>query len=115
MLALRVIFLGCGLADVLNFMKKYCVRFILNRTPLLEAPAEYFAGGAGLVGFSTANDTTQVANGLPDPRAVAAIPSDLEIRIDGNSTFEVDCDGTTFTTAAAFFMRVYLDGVWEKA
>lgn len=122
MIAMRFVALGMDDADLVNFMKNYCAQFILNRTPLLEAPIEFFPGGAGVSGFATTTktDTTikHVNNGVADPRAIAAAPSSLEILIDGSNTFEVDLVGTTFTSLATgpgLFLRCYLDGVWEKA
>ncbi len=121
MLAMRFVAIGMDDADLVNLMKNYCAQFIKNRTPRLEAPIEFFPGGAGVAGFAstTVTDTTikHATNGVPDPRAIAAVPQNLEILIDGSDTFEVDLIGTTFTSltaGAGIFLRCYLDGVWEK-
>ncbi len=120
MLALRVVPIGMDEADILNWMKKYTVEFLVDGKLRLQAPMEYFAGGAGLAGFATTTATTttikHVTNGVPDPRAIASIPRDLEILIGGGNTFKCLFVGTTFgPTTAATFIRVYLDGVWEEA
>lgn len=117
MRALRLVPIGMDEADIVAFMKNYTVQFILNRNQILEAPMEFWSGGAGLAGAAatTANATTikQWSNGSADPRAIATLSP--EILIDGGSTFEVDLVGTLFAATEAIFLRCYIDGLWEKA
>lgn len=117
MQALRVVPIGCDEADLVKFFKNMTVRFILGGTVELEAPAEYWAGGAGLSGFAatTAADTTikQVSNGVPDPRAIALL-SPHAIHIEHGDHFQVDFEGVSWAATADVFIRVYLDGQYEK-
>jgi len=115
--ALRVVPIGCAMLDIVSLMKNYAVRFIRGRAVELEAPIEYWAGGAGLFGLATTTNATttieQWSNGVPDPRAIASL-ADMPIRIEGGDHFELKLVGTTFQTTAALFVRFYLDGGFEK-
>lgn len=125
-LAMRFVAIGMDEADLRNFAKKYVARLKVGsqKTPLLEAPIEYWAGGAGLFGVAatTASATTikEWTNGVPDPRAVASLflpgigNQDYTIEIGGGEHFQVDLEGTSFNTTAAVFLRCYLDGILHQ-
>ncbi len=101
--AFRVVFLGCAAADIVSFCTAFTVRLIIGSgsTAYCDAPAEYWAGGAGV---NSGNN-----NGIADPRAI--VPFDVDpIRLESGINFRVEYIGTTFTSTAAFFTRVYLDG-----
>lgn len=105
--AMRFVFLGCALADVNSFFLGFTCRFIVGAGKVTygDAPAEYWAGGAGAYGGTSAAAT----NGIPDPRAIVPFDVDPVLLTDGVN-FEVDVVGTSFAATAAFAVRVYLDG-----
>ncbi len=104
--ALRLVFIGCAKADIISFMQKYTVRFIAGSKTYLDAPAEYFAGGAGV--------NTDPTNGIPDPRAITSM-GDEPVNLTNGTTFRVEVVGSVgFTTTAAFFLRFYLDGLYTR-
>jgi hypothetical protein len=103
----RCVFIGCALADVNAFMLNNTVRLIIGtgNYPYCDAPAEYWAGGAGAYGGTSAAAT----NGIPDPRAI--VPFDVDpIMLTDGVNFQVNIVGTVFTASANFALRVYLDG-----
>jgi len=105
--AFRCVFLGCALADVNAFMINNTVRLIIGagNYPYCDAPAEFWAGGAGAYGGTSAAAT----NGIPDPRAI--VPFDVDpIQLTDGVNFQVNIIGTAFTASANFTLRVYLDG-----
>ena len=105
--AFRVVPVGCALADVNNFFINNTVRLIIGAGNFYycDAPAEYWAGGAGAYGGTSAAAT----NGIPDPRAIVPFDVDPILLTDGVN-FRVDIVGTAFTAASNFTLRVYLDG-----
>lgn len=111
--ALRVVPIGVAEADWILLVKGMIVRFIRGRVTELEAGLEFFAGGAGVI-TPLATSTTAVSNGVADPRAVASL-MDEPIRIEGTDRFEVQVVGpSAVTLGAAAWIRVYLDGAFEK-
>ena len=111
--ALRVVPLAITEADWILLIKGYIVRLIRGRVVELEAGLEYFAGGAGISTPTAAS--VAVNNGIPDPRAVASLPQSDPIVIEGGDTFEVNLVGpAAVTVAAAVWLRVYLDGAFDK-
>ena len=116
--ALRFVALGTPLLDLKLLMQQYAATLIVSGKILLEAPVDYFAGGAGalIVGEASGAGTLEYAqNGVADPRAIAAIPVQDQILIDSGETFRVELNGATFTTSAALFLRCYLDGRYGRA
>jgi len=115
---MRFVCIGMQAADVLNLMKNYAAALIVSNKTLLEAPIEFFAGGAGPVTtYQPGNLGTadEALNGVADPRAIASITNiEDQIVIDSGETFRVELNGSSFTTAAALFVRCYLDGRWGK-
>jgi len=120
-MAMRMVTLGMDEVDLISLMKQYTAQLIVSGKVLLDAPIEFWPGGAGIVGV-VAGPTTGVAieewgNGVSDPRAIASILPDLRIKIEPGETFSVELFGTTFSTAAAtaggtgVFLRCYLDGI----
>lgn len=105
--AFRCVFIGCALADVNAFMLNNTVRLIIGSGDYAycDAPAEYWAGGAGAYGGTSA----AASNGIPDPRAIVPFDVDPILLTDGVN-FQVNIVGIPFTAAAAFALRVYLDG-----
>lgn len=105
--ALRMVFVGSALADVNAFMLNNTVRFIIGAGNFYycDAPAEYWAGGAGAYGGTSAAAT----NGIPDPRAIVPFDVDPILLTDGVN-FRVELVGTAFSASAAFALRAYLDG-----
>ncbi len=103
----RCAFIGCALADVNAFMLNFTVRLIIGsgNYAYCDAPAEYWASGAGAYGGTSAAAT----NGIPDPRAIVPFDVDPILLTDGVN-FQVNLVGTTFNASAAFALRVYLDG-----
>jgi hypothetical protein len=121
--ALRFVPIGMDEEDIVNLMKNYAARLKVGNTIELEAPIEFWAGGAGLAGVAAASTTAttttinirQFSNGVPDPRAVFGM-GDYVIEL-GGATFSVELVGTTFTsitTGTGIFLRCYLDGVFQK-
>jgi hypothetical protein len=103
----RCVFLGCALADVNSFFINNTVRLIIGtgNFAYCDAPAEYWASGAGAYGGTSAAAT----NGIPDPRAI--VPFDVDpIELTDGLNFHVELIGTSFTASANFTLRVYLDG-----
>lgn len=119
LLAIRFSFINCDEADIVAFAQNYCLTFFMDNVPLIEAPTEFFPGGAGIHGTATTTAATttikQWTNGTTDPRAINAIASGLAVDFSGDDTIRVELNGTTFQSTAAIFARCYLDGVWEKA
>lgn len=115
--SMRAVFVGCALADLISFSKNYVMRLIVGGKTYLEAPAEYFAGGAGVTGYAAIPDagtaTSNYSNGVPDPRAIMTTTG-YEIPISGGTPFRVKLLGTSFNASAAFVLRVYLDGLYTR-
>jgi hypothetical protein len=105
--SLRVVFIGTAQADIVSFCQNNTIRLIIGagNTWFCDAPAEYWSGGAGVSGGTSASAN----NGIPDPRAIVPFDTDPILLTDGVN-FRVEIVGNTFTSTAAFFMRVYLDG-----
>jgi hypothetical protein len=105
--AFRVVPVGCALTDVDNFMINNTIRLIIGAGNYYycDAPAEFWAGGAGAYGGTSAAAT----NGIPDPRAIVPFDVDPILLTDGVN-FHVEIVGTAFTASANFTLRVYLDG-----
>lgn len=115
--AMRFVCLGCNEADVLALMKNYTASLIVSGKVTLEAPIDFWAGGGGMViatEAAGAGTSEYAQNGIADPRAIAAINFDDQVMIESGETFSVELNGTTFTSAAAVFMRCYLDGLYGK-
>ena len=107
MSSFRCVPIGCALADVNSFMINNTVRLIIGtgNFAYCDAPMEYWAGGAGAYGGTSAAAT----NGIPDPRAI--VPFDVDpIELTDGLNFHVEILGTSFTASANFTLRVYLDG-----
>lgn len=105
--AFRCVFLGCALADVNSFCINNTVRLIIGtgNYAYCDAPAEYWAGGAGVYGGTSAAAT----NGIPDPRAI--VPFDVDpIELTDGVNFHVELIGVSFSATENFTLRVYLDG-----
>jgi hypothetical protein len=103
--SLRVVFFAAA-ADIVSFCQNNSCRLYAGGIKLLDAPPEYWAGGAGVA--QSAN------NGVADPRAIVGFKSDPIQLTDGivfNVTFNAKA---TFAASAAFFMRVYLDGEFQE-
>jgi hypothetical protein len=116
--ALRFVCLGCNEADVLALQKNYVASLIVSGKVALEAPIDFFSGGAGMVIATEAGGTgtsEYAQNGIADPRAIAAIEPGYRVKINSGETFSVELNGTSFTATAAVFMRVYLDGIYGRA
>jgi hypothetical protein len=103
----RAVFIGCALADVDAFMVNNTVRLIIGAGNFYycDAPAEFWAGGAGAYGGTSAAAT----NGIPDPRAIVPFDVDPILLTDGVN-FRAEIVGTPFTAASNFTLRLYLDG-----
>lgn len=103
----RVVPVGCGLADVDNLMINDTIRLIIGAGNFYycDAPAEFWAGGAGAYGGTSAAAT----NGIPDPRAIVPFDVDPILLTDGVN-FRAEIIGTSFNAAANFTLRIYLDG-----
>ena len=120
MRALRLVCLGMMETDIVKLALNYCFSLKISGEVRLEAPLEFWPGGAGVGGMATATDVRVLSNGIADPRAVASIPADMEILINGDDTIKLEIAGTTFTTATAALggnginLRAYLDGYYEK-
>jgi len=111
--ALRIVPVAVTEADWILMLKGFICRLIRGRAVELEAGLEYFASGAGLT-TPLATSTTAVGNGQADPRAVADL-GDSPIQITGGDQFEVHLIGpAAVTVAAGVWVRVYLDGYFEK-
>jgi hypothetical protein len=98
--SMRLVFYAAS-ADIASFAKNYTVRLIAGGIRFLDAPADYWPGGAGVSGSAS--------NGLNDPRSIVGFDLDPIDIVDGVA-FRVELVGTTFNTTADFFMRCYLDG-----
>jgi hypothetical protein len=107
--ALRVFVLGVT-ADLEDMYQNLVVRFYRGRAVELEAPVEYFAGGAGM--YLTTAASVDVYNGIPDPRAIVTLPD--PIRIEGGEHFSVTLEGVLTTASARLTTRIYLDGAYDK-
>lgn len=103
----RVVPVGCALADVNALFINNTIRLIIGAGNFYycDAPAEYWAGGAGAYGGTSAAAT----NGIPDPRAIVPFDVDPILLTDGVN-FRAEIVGTSFVAAANFTLRVYLDG-----
>ena len=116
--AMRFVPIGMDVTDVVSLMKNYAASLIVSGKTLLEAPIEFFAGGAGAVveyDSGSAGTGNSVSNGIADPRACAFISAPDQILIGSGETFSVELNGTSFNTTAAVFLRCYLDGRYGRA
>lgn len=115
--AMRLVPLGIALADLQKWYENYVLRLIRGSSEVaeLEAPPEYWAGGAGMHAFldGQSSATIWLNNGVPDPRAVASL-GQFTIKLAAGDHFKVTLEGVSFTASAAHKLRVYLDGVYEK-
>jgi hypothetical protein len=112
MRALRIVPLAVTEADWILILKAYIVRFTRGRAVELEAGLEYFTAGAGMVTPTALS--TNVSNGVADPRAIASLEPN-PIVIEGNDQFDVQLVGPSgATAAAAVWIRAYLDGDFDK-
>jgi len=105
--AFRAVPIGCALADVNSFMINNTVRLIIGAGNYFyaDAPMEFWAGGAGAYGGTSAAAT----NGIPDPRAI--VPFDVDpIQLTDGVNFRAELDGIAFNATANFTLRIYLDG-----
>jgi len=105
--AFRCVPVGCALADVDDFMINNTVRLVIGAGNFYycDAPLEFWAGGAGAYGGTSAAAT----NGIPDPRAIVPFDVDPILLTDGVN-FRVEIIGTAFVADQNFTLRVYLDG-----
>jgi hypothetical protein len=105
--AFRIVPIACGLADLNTFMLNNTVRLIIGAGNFYycDAPAEYWASGAGSYGGTS----TAATNGIADPRAIVPFDVDPILLTDGVN-FRTEIVGTAFPAVAAFTLRVYLDG-----
>lgn len=103
----RVVPVGCSLADVNSFMIANTVRLIIGAGNFYycDAPMEFWAGGAGAYGGTSAAAT----NGIPDPRAIVPFDVDPILLTDGVN-FRGEIVGSAFPATANFTLRIYLDG-----
>lgn len=105
--SMRLVPLGCTNADWVAFCQSFTVRLIAGsgNTVYADAPAEYWAGGAGISG-----PTSDVNNGVPDPNAIVAFDTD-PLDLEDGINFRVEIVGTSpGNSTGAFFFRCYLDG-----
>ena len=105
-MAMRVVMIGCAAADLRSFMQNYTCRLNAAGKKILEAPAEYWAGGAG--------PSIDNNNGIADVRSVVSLTAN-PIDLRAGTTFNFEAVGTSFPTTGAFFMRVYLEGQYTRA
>ena len=103
----RVAPIGCSLADVDSFMIANTIRLIIGAGNFYycDAPAEFWASGAGAYGGTSAAAT----NGIPDPRAIVPFDVDPILLTDGVN-FRAEIVGSAFPATANFTLRIYLDG-----
>ena len=101
------VIIGTTLADADTFMTNNTVRLIIGagNYPYCDAPLEYWSGGAGAYGGTSAAAT----NGIPDPRAITPFDVDPILITDGTN-FHAEILVTSFTASANFVLRLYLDG-----
>jgi len=111
--AMRFVPIGITIADLQKWYESYCLRLIRGNSEIaeLEAPPEFWPGGAGI--HHATGAALWVNNGVPDPRAVASLGR-YTIKLTAGDHFSVRLEGTTITPAAAHKLRVYLDGIYEK-
>jgi len=104
----RIVPIGMAEIDLVTFMQNFNVKLIIGAGNFAygDAPAEYWAGGAGSF---TPGTGTAAGNGLADPRAIVPFDIDPILLTDGVN-FRVRLEGTPFEASALFWLRVYLDG-----
>lgn len=104
----RVVPIGMAETDLTRFMQAFVVRLIIGsgNYAYCDAPAEYWAGGAGSF---TPGTGTSSGNGVTDPRAIVPFDVDPILLTDGVN-FKVNLIGTPFNADSDFWLRVYLDG-----
>lgn len=104
----RIVPIGMAEVDFVTFCQNFDVKLIIGsgNYAYCDAPAEYWAGGAGSF---TPGTGTASANGIPDPRAIVPFDVDPILLTDGVN-FRVNLVGTPFNASALFWLRVYLDG-----
>lgn len=128
--ALRFVFIDTYVQDIYKMFKNYVAELYIGERPYLQAPLEFFPGGAGVTGFaalSTTATTTTLRenvfnNGIPDPRAINSLTPPYILRIAQGMKFSVKLSTTqtppTLTATASngtnLFMRCYLDGLRRR-
>jgi hypothetical protein len=128
--ALRFVFIDTYVQDIYKVFKNYVAELYIGERPYLQAPLEFFPGGAGVTGFaalSTTATTTTLRenvfnNGIPDPRAINSLTPPYILRIAQGMKFSVKLSTTatppTLTATASngtnLFMRCYLDGLRRR-
>jgi len=115
--SMRIAFIDCNVTDLVKFMKYYVATLWVAGKETLQAPVEFWPGGAGAVGsldgVTAGSPIQQWTNGKPDPRAIVTLGAD-SIEIGEGQTFYVTLagNGTTFGNLTGnLFVRTYLDGV----
>lgn len=110
-------------SDLVKLYKQYAAVLKIGGKEYLEAPMEFFPGGAGISGFAAVSTTVTATtstiknfnNGEPHPAAVQMFAPENALVIPGGLPFGVTLSGATgFTATAAVFLRCYLFGVFEK-
>ncbi len=109
---MRWVPIGMGLVDIEGIIKNYTMQLLVGRDEILDAPPDYWNGGAGITGATTQNAQSVFSNGVADPRATPLL--NPPVLIDGNAQFQVQLIGTAYTAIAGVFFRVYLEGQLEK-
>jgi len=128
--ALRFVFLETYIADIYAIFKNYVAELYIGERPYLQAPLEFFPGGAGVSGHAALATTvaattlreTTFNNGTPDPRAINSLTPPYTLRIAQGMKFSVKLSTTatppTLTSTAnngtSLFLRCYLDGLRRR-
>jgi len=128
--ALRFVFIDTYVQDIYKLVKNYVAELYIADRAYLQAPLEFFPGGAGVSGFaglSTTVTTTTLRenvfnNGAPDPRAINSLSEEYKLRIAQGLRFSVKLSTTgtpptlnsTANNGTNLFLRTYLDGLRRR-
>ncbi len=107
---MRLVIIGAQ-ADLEALYQRYVFQLLLGETVFIEGPAEFFPAGGGTSGSTNVTSGAIVTNGVPATNGTFMLPDDCLVQINPGDTFRVRMlSSVGYTTTAALFIRVILDG-----
>jgi hypothetical protein len=107
---MRIVVIG-NQADLESLYQRYVFQLIIGETTFIEGPPEFFPAGGGTSGSTNVTSGFLVTNGVPASNSTFMIPDDCLVQINPGDTFRVRMQSSVgFSTTAALFIRVILDG-----
>lgn len=102
-----------ALADVREISSKCLQVFKIGRSPIYETSIGKLSAGSGIHLVTTANATSQISNGNPDPRSQSAFLIPIHLREGKPFTVESRFPQTLSLTAVSYLME-WLEGLIRR-